>query len=96
MKVRWTTRAREDLMAIAAHIAKDSPSAARNLARRLDDVARETTRFPHIGRRVPESDDAELRERLVGVYRLVYRALQGEILILMVLEGHRLLPEPIE
>ena len=45
--------------------------------------------FPDIGRVVPEFSRSEIRERLVGNYRIVYRRTPAHIEILTVFEGHR-------
>lgn len=48
--------------------------------------------FPRAGRIVPEAGREDVRERIVGEYRIVYR-LQGETAILLtVFRASRLLP----
>jgi toxin ParE1/3/4 len=49
---------------------------------------------PFAGRKVPEFAREEIREVLVRTYRIVYEVRQGEILVLAVREGHRLLQPP--
>ena len=72
-RVVWSPAALEDVDAIAAYIARDSPHYAASVVRQLVEAARRLADFPESGRRVPEFDDASLRELLVSSYRLIYR-----------------------
>ena len=72
-RVRWARRASQDLVAIAEYIAKDSPAAASRFARRVIDAARSLRDLPESGRRVPDLEPRDLRELLLGSYRLIYR-----------------------
>lgn len=47
--------------------------------------------MPRTGRIVPEVGREELREVLLGSYRIIYRIATDGIIVLMVFEGHRLL-----
>ena len=49
MILRWTDRARRDLLAIGRYIARDNPAAARQWVERLRERAQQaaTTRGPH-------------------------------------------------
>jgi addiction module RelE/StbE family toxin len=91
MKLRWTDRARRDLSAIARYISVDNPSAARRWIDVLRARARSAVEFPLIGRVVPEMANDDLREILVGAYRIVYRVVGGAVFVVTVFEGHRLL-----
>jgi addiction module RelE/StbE family toxin len=91
MKLRWTKRARRDLIEIGRYIARDKPEAARLWVGRLRQSAQSAARQPRVGRRVPEVDRKDLREVLVGNYRIVYEVRKAEIRVLAVFEGHRLL-----
>jgi toxin ParE1/3/4 len=46
---------------------------------------------PRMGRVVPELADRELREVIVGAYRVLYRHRQGAIEVVTILHGARLL-----
>jgi plasmid stabilization system protein ParE len=48
-------------------------------------------RFPQAGRMVPEFDDENMRELIVYSYRVIYRLEQGEVLIVVVIHGKRVL-----
>jgi toxin ParE1/3/4 len=96
MKLRWTKRARGDLIEIGRYIARDKPEAARRWVERLRQCACAAAKQPRVGRRVPEVDREDLREVLVGNYRIVYEIHRAEIRVLTVFEGHRLLPPPLK
>src|SRR5262245_41373186 len=93
MKSKMSARARADLRRIAARIALDNPRAAAAWVRKLQDRARLAGRSPGLGRKVPEPDRDDIREAIVGNYRVVY-AVRGKIVVIQtIFEGHRLLLE---
>lgn len=96
MKVLWTFRARSDLLEIATYISADSPTAARAWLKRLRLGTRKLAAFPHVGRKVPEFNQDDIREVLLRNYRIVYRILDDELHVLTVFECHRLLPLEIQ
>lgn len=97
MKLRWTRRARRDLVDIAGYIERDKPEAARRWVARLRQRARAVAELPGSGRRVPEIARDDVREVLVRSYRIVYLIDAETVWILTVFEGHRLFPrEAIE
>ena len=49
---------------------------------------------PMQGRKVPEVDRDDVREAIVGNYRIVYIVQAKLVRILTIFEGHRLLPDP--
>ena len=95
MKLRWSDRARQDLREIGRHIARDSPDAAREWVSRLRLRAVKAAAMPRAGRIVPEFGRPDIREVLLGNYRIVYQVTGKTVTILTVFEGHRLL-SPLE
>ncbi len=91
-KVRWTVRAQNDLLAIGAYIAADKPLAARAWVEKLRLRAHEAAAMPLAHRRVPELKRSDIREALVGGYRIVFRVTVDAIDVLTVFEGHKRLP----
>jgi toxin ParE1/3/4 len=91
-RLRWSHRARRDLLAIGQYIAQDDPAIARRWVSRLRERARAAAVMPMSGRRVPELERDDIREVLVRGYRIVYRVREEEIHVLTVFEGHRLFP----
>ena len=91
MKVRWSELAHSCLVEIYEYIAANDPEAADQMIDRLVERGDSLSEQAERGRRVPEVDVEELRELIVGNYRLVYRLRGGEVTILMIFEGHMLL-----
>jgi plasmid stabilization system protein ParE len=91
MRLRWTNRARRDLVEIGRYIARDDPQAARRCVDPLRSRARAAARRPRSGRVVPEFECDDIREVILGSYRIVYRLHRTAVDVLTVFEGHRLL-----
>jgi plasmid stabilization system protein ParE len=91
MRWKWSLRARTDLQRIVRRIARDNPRAAEQWLRKIRDRARLAGRSPHLGRKVPELDRDDIREAIVGSYRLVYVVTAKVVVIQTVFEGHQLL-----
>ena len=79
VEVHWTLGARDDLAAIQAFIAKDSPGRAPRFAAEIADSVRRIAQFPRSGRRVPESDDESIREVIFQNYRVIYQ-IRGDVI----------------
>jgi addiction module RelE/StbE family toxin len=96
-KIVWTVRALADLREIHDYIARDSRRYAQIQVERLQDSALKLSRFPEVGRVVPEFPRGPWREILSGNYRLIYRVVAGEprLLVLAVVHGHRLLKKSL-
>jgi plasmid stabilization system protein ParE len=91
MNLRWSLRARRDLVEIAAPIAQEDPDAARRWVERLCKRARTVVFQPYGGRRVPELGREEIREVFPSrSYRIVYRVEGDDVHVLTVFQGHRL------
>jgi len=82
MKLRWTHRARQDLLDIGKYIAQDNPMAARRWVECLRQQARSAADAPLAGRIVPELGRKEIREVFLRNYRLVYLVQEDAILVL--------------
>lgn len=90
--VRWTEQAVEDLQSIRAFIERDSPRYGRLVAERLYEATSRIEAFPRAGRVVPEVNREDLRELIVGEYRIVYRLAGETAILLTVFRSSRLLP----
>ncbi len=73
MRVIWAPVALDRAVEIAATIARDDPTAARQWVSELFDRAATLKDFPDRGRMVPEVGRETIRELLVGRYRVIYR-----------------------
>ena len=96
MRVRWTKRARAQLLEIFDYIAAERPMTAERVVERLKSGTRGLARYPLRGRKVPEFDNPAIRERLVSPYRIIYTVQADDIFILAVYHGRRLLPDDPE
>jgi addiction module RelE/StbE family toxin len=94
--VSWTPQAVEDLEAIRAYVARDSAHYATLLVERLFTAVDRLLTFPESGRIVPEFQRPDLREVILGSYRIVYRLRAGQAEILTVFHGARLFPKAVE
>jgi plasmid stabilization system protein ParE len=86
MKVRLSPEVGADLRDIGFAIAKDSPSAATRLIRRLRTACVGLNRFP---RRHPVDETVGCRKFVVGQYLIFYRIMSAEVQVVRVLHGAR-------
>lgn len=91
-RVRWTDQAVDDLQAIRQFIERDSPRYGRLVAERLYQATSRLEVFPRSGRIVPELGRDDLREIIVGEYRIVYRLEPDTVTLLTVFRSSRLFP----
>ncbi len=89
MKVVWTDEALGKLDEIERFISQDSPQRASAFIELLLTKGDAIASFPDMGRVVPELFQPEIREILVGNYRIVYKVTPAHIVIFTVFEGHR-------
>lgn len=91
VEVRWTSQALDDLEAICLFIARDAPQVAAVFANRAFQATDRLANYPLSGRVVPELEIENIREIIVGNYRLIYRIQEDEVQIVTVHHGARLL-----
>ena len=89
-RVVWAPQAIEDVEAIRAYVARDSPHFADLLVERIVSAVARLENHPLSGRVVPEVDDESIREVIHGNYRIVYRARPDVVEIVTVFHGARL------
>lgn len=89
-RIVWAPQAVEDVEAIRAYVARDSPHYANLVVERIVAAVGLLESGPRSGRVVPEVGDEPLREIIHGNYRIVYR-LKGDLIeIATVFHGARL------
>ncbi len=86
-ELTWSPQALRDLEGIRAYIALDSPRYADLTVRRVVAAVERLKAFPESGRVVPEQSAPDIREVIVGRYRVVYRRKAGAVEIAMVFRG---------
>jgi toxin ParE1/3/4 len=69
MQIVWSPQSLRDLRAIRNYIAKDSEQYADLTIARIFSAMERLFHFPESGRIVPERDDPEIREIIVGRFR---------------------------
>ena len=89
VRVRWSESALDDLDRALAYIAADNPGAAKKLGRKARESTRKLKDYPDSGRVVPEFQNIEIRELIVGPFRLIYRRTQVEARIVCILRAER-------
>ena len=72
MRVHWSNKALRQLAEIAERLQRQSAAAADRVENELIEASQKLENFPHLGRKVPESNFEQVRELFVGIYRLVY------------------------
>lgn len=89
--IRWSPQAADDLEAVRDFIARDSVHYAKLVVQRIAAAIDLLAMSPRMGRVVPELSHRELRELIVGAYRVVYRYQHDTVEIVTILHGARLL-----
>jgi plasmid stabilization system protein ParE len=94
-QVEWSNQALRDVAAICAFIEVDSPTYASLFAVDVFKAVERLTSFPKSGRAVPEYGISNIREIILGNYRIIYRETAKLVSIITVYHSARLLPEQI-
>lgn len=90
-KIRWSSPSVADIDEICKYISKDSQTYAFIFAQRIFAAAETIALFPYAGRMVPEKREENLREKILGNYRMIYRIKDDVIEIVTVIHGARIL-----
>ncbi|GBF80346.1 type II toxin-antitoxin system RelE/ParE family toxin [Aphanothece sacrum] len=90
-RVIWSSRAVEDVDAIATYIARDSPSYAAAVVRQIIETTRQLEKDPLTGAIISEGDNSTLRDKLAYTYRVIYRVQDNEVTVAAIVHTKRLL-----
>ena len=93
MQIVWSPQLLRDLRAIRDYIAIDSERYADLTIARIFSAIERLLDFPESGRIVPERNDPEIREMIVGRFRVVYRFCGAAIEVATVFRASREYPE---
>jgi toxin ParE1/3/4 len=96
VRIRWSPRAQRQLLELGEHIARDDPDTAARWVAKLQDRVDGLAQMPLTGRSVPEIPRGNVREVIVGNYRVVYRVGKRVLEVLAVLEGHMRLSRALD
>jgi len=92
--IRWSKKAIKEIDRIAEYISKDSIHHATNLVQRIFNLEELIAKQPLAGRIVPEYQEPNLRELIMGSYRIIYKIIsEDKIVIVTVHHGARLLKD---
>lgn len=87
--VNWSAESRRDLKAIAEYFELSSPRYARYIVQNIYTSITDLEDFPEMGRKVPELDNDNFRERIVDGYRVIYLYQKGLVEILTVVNSRQ-------
>jgi plasmid stabilization system protein ParE len=89
MRIVWSDRSIDRLLAIHDYIAEASSANAASLIQRIFDSVERLRMFPKSGRVAPDFEQEEIREVLVSSYRVLYRERTDRIEIVNVLHARQ-------
>ena len=95
MRVHWTNKALDHLLAIHAYVAQNSEIYADRLIDRLTRRSEQLGLFPQSGRMVPEYERVDIREVIEQLYRIIYRVKEEQIDVLSVIHSAQQLPPEV-
>jgi plasmid stabilization system protein ParE len=72
-EIIWTDQALEDIESIAEYISRDSFHYAQLAVRKIFGTVKRLSLFPESGRIVPEIEQKNIKELILGNYRIIYR-----------------------
>ncbi len=95
MRIVWSEPAKTDIYRIADYIAQDAPINAKRFIEKLKAHVDDIAIFPRKHRVVPEYRNENIREVLVGDYRIIFQIIDVDIIsIQAVVHGSRDLTNP--
>ncbi|MEG3437986.1 type II toxin-antitoxin system RelE/ParE family toxin [Pannus brasiliensis CCIBt3594] len=90
-RVVWSSKAIEDVDAIATYIGRDSPSYAAAVVRRILDTSRSLETSPLSGKHCAEFSDETIREKSAYTYRLIYQIQGDSVIVAAIVHTKKLL-----
>ena len=71
--INWTFQAKDDLKSIAEYISKDSKRYAKYQISKIKNRIKVLKTYIHLGKKVPEINQENIRELIEGNYRIIYK-----------------------
>ncbi|MEA5533805.1 type II toxin-antitoxin system RelE/ParE family toxin [Crocosphaera sp. XPORK-15E] len=90
-RVIWSSKAVEDVEAIATYIARDSPSYAAAVVRQILDTTSQLEEYPMAGKIISEGDNLTIREQLAYNYRVIYQVQEQRVTVVSIVHTKQLL-----
>jgi toxin ParE1/3/4 len=92
-EMTWSPRAVDEFDEIRRYIAKSSESTSRQVVQDVLQIVEQIRSQPLSGNMVNEYNRADVRERLSGSYRIIYRVINDDLVeIVTIRRGARRLP----
>lgn len=91
----WSRQALDDIDEACGCVGQSGDSSASALAYRIEYLVGALLEHPYIGRKRPEYDQENLRERITSNFRTLYRLSPTEIEIIGIFHSRKMLPEEI-
>lgn len=89
-QIRWARSARDDLLEVLAYLVEHaSVTVASAFLDQIESASDTLTVHPNRGSRVREVEVPELRQLIIGEYRLIYRVEEGAVGIVRLIHGRR-------
>ncbi len=93
--IRWARKALDDIDDACDYVGQNGPDSSSVLAERIEYLINGILDNPHIGRKIPEYNREDLRERISNHFRILYRLTPEHIEIVGIFYDRRLLPGEI-
>jgi toxin ParE1/3/4 len=91
-KIEWAEVAEKDLKGTVEYIAKDSPTNALKILKKIKQKASSLYTLPERGRIVPELQDQGIliyRELIIPPWRIIYRISEMKVYVLSVMDARQ-------
>jgi toxin ParE1/3/4 len=92
MKIVWTQTAIDRAIEIHDYIQKDRPASARKWVEAVIEKTSKLSALPKVGRKVPETNLDNMRELILGNYRIIYKVTKDAIHLMTIRHFKQMLP----
>ncbi|MBR8831617.1 MAG: hypothetical protein N5P05_003107 [Chroococcopsis gigantea SAG 12.99] len=90
-RVVWSSKAIADVEAIATYIARDSPSYAAAVVRKIIDNTRLLQQCPDKGKPIAEFADHSILEKAAYTYRIIYQIKDDLVIVAAIIHSKTLI-----
>jgi len=91
VEIRWSPLATDDYESVISYYEKTAPKFAQNFAKKIIIIIENLSKFPKMGRIVPEIENIEIREILYRNFRIIYRLKEDILEIARIIHGSHML-----
>ena len=94
VEIRWSPKAGDQFRDICTYLENTSPSYANSFAKKVIITVENLTKYPKIGRKVPELNNPHIRELIINGYRIMYKISRTTVEIITIFHGSRIFRPP--